>query len=65
MLEFRILGPLEVWDGEQTVELSEVAKEDLSTLSMMPEGLLVTLSPAQVRDLIGYLMYPVQVPLPK
>jgi putative heme-binding domain-containing protein len=50
---------------EQTVELSEVAKEDLSTLSMMPEGLLLPLSPEQVRDLIGYLMHPVQVSLPK
>ena len=50
---------------EQTVELSEVVKEDLSTLSMMPEGLLLALPPEQVRDLIGYLMHPVQVPLPK
>ena len=49
---------------EQTVELSEVVKEDLSTLSMMPEGLLLALPPEQVRDLIGYLMHPVQVPLP-
>ena len=50
---------------EQTVELSEVVKEDMSTLSMMPEGLLLALPPEQVRDLIGYLMHPVQVPLPK
>jgi putative heme-binding domain-containing protein len=50
---------------EQTVELSEVVKEDMSTLSMMPEGLLLALQPEQVRDLIGYLMHPVQVPLPK
>ena len=50
---------------EQTVELSEVVKEDMSTLSMMAEGLLVALPPKQVRDLIGYLMYPVQVSLPK
>jgi putative heme-binding domain-containing protein len=50
---------------EQTVELSDVAKEDSSTLSMMPEGLLLALPPEQVRDLIGYLMHPVQVPLPK
>jgi putative heme-binding domain-containing protein len=50
---------------EQTVELSEVVKEDMSTLSMMPEGLLLALPPEQVRDLIGYLMHPAQVPLPK
>jgi putative heme-binding domain-containing protein len=49
---------------EQTVELSKVVKEDLSPLSMMPEGLLLALPPEQVRDLIGYLMHPVQVPLP-
>lgn len=50
---------------EQTVELSEVVKEDMSTLSMMPEGLLLALPPEQVRDLIGYLMHPAQVSLPK
>jgi putative membrane-bound dehydrogenase-like protein len=50
---------------EQTVELSEVLKEDISTLSMMPEGLLLALPPEQVRDLIGYLMHPAQVSLPK
>ncbi len=50
---------------EQTAELSEVVKEEMSTLSMMPEGLLLPLPPGQVRDLIGYLMHPVQVPLPK
>jgi putative heme-binding domain-containing protein len=50
---------------EQTVELSEVVKEDLSTVSMMPEGLLLALQPEQMRDLIGYLMHPVQAPLPK
>lgn len=53
---------LRTLNEEQTVELSEVVKEDMSTLSMMPEGLL---PPEQVRDLIGYLMYPVQVSLPK
>ena len=50
---------------EQTVELSEVVKEDMSTLSMMPEGLLLALPPEQVRDLLGYLMHPAQVSLPK
>jgi hypothetical protein len=32
---------------------------------MMPEGLLLALQSDSVRDLIGYLMHPVQVPLPK
>jgi hypothetical protein len=32
---------------------------------MMPEGLLLALQPEQMRDLIGYLMHPVQAPLPK
>ncbi len=48
-----------------TVDLSEIAKQETSPLSMMPEGLLLALQPAQVRDLIAYLMHPVQVPLPK
>jgi hypothetical protein len=30
----------------------------------MPEGLLDQLSPDSIRDLIGYLMQPAQVPLP-
>ncbi|MSU36320.1 MAG: c-type cytochrome [Pedosphaera sp.] len=50
---------------EHTVELSEVVKEDVSPLSMMPEGLLLALQLEQVRDLIAYLMHPVQVPLLK
>jgi hypothetical protein len=33
-------------------------------MSMMPEGLLLAFPPEQVRDLIAYLMHPVQVPLP-
>jgi putative heme-binding domain-containing protein len=35
-----------------------------SDLSLMPEGLLDPLKPDEVRDLIGYLMSPSQVPLP-
>jgi hypothetical protein len=34
-------------------------------MSMMPEGLLLAFPPDQVRDLIAYLMHPVQVPLPE
>ena len=48
-----------------TLERSEIVKQDTSQLSMMPEGLLLALQSDSVRDLIGYLMHPVQVPLPK
>jgi putative heme-binding domain-containing protein len=49
-------------------ELLVLPKEDLesrtpSPLSMMPEGILTPLRPEEVRDLIGYLASPVQVPL--
>jgi putative membrane-bound dehydrogenase-like protein len=47
-----------------TVELTEIESTKESTLSLMPEGLLETLTAEQVRDLIGYLMHPSQVPLP-
>jgi len=42
----------------------EIERRTLSQVSMMPEGLLQTLSNDQVRDLIGYLTSPVQVDLP-
>jgi putative membrane-bound dehydrogenase-like protein len=48
-----------------TVERTEIVKQDEMTQSMMPEGLLQAFSPEQVRDLIAYLMHPVQVPLVK
>jgi len=47
-----------------TVERSEIADLRESTLSLMPEGLLEALPPGQARDLIAYLMYRSQVPLP-
>jgi putative heme-binding domain-containing protein len=46
-----------------TLERSEIASMHDSTLSLMPEGLLESLSPEQVRDLIAYLMHQTQVPL--
>ncbi len=48
-----------------TIERSEIVKQEVSPLSMMPEGLLQVFQPDQVRDLIAYLMHPAQVPLPK
>jgi putative heme-binding domain-containing protein len=49
---------------ETTVEKKEIVKQEASPVSMMPDGLLPALSREQVRDLIAYLMHPVQVPLP-
>lgn len=49
---------------EFTVERSEVAKQEIAAASMMPEGLLLGLKAAGVRDLIAYLMHPGQVALP-
>lgn len=47
-----------------TVERADVSSIEESSQSMMPEGLLETLTPEQRRDLIAYLMHPTQVPLP-
>lgn len=55
---------LRLMTEETTVEKAEIAKQDTSPVSMMPEGLLTALQPEQVRDLIAYLMHPSQVPLP-
>ncbi len=47
------------------IDRTEIVKIDRSPLSMMPEGLLQGLDDSQVRDLVAYLMHPVQVPLQK
>ena len=47
-----------------TLELDEIDEVKASTTSLMPDGQLQTLTPDQIRDLVGYLMHPVQVPLP-
>ncbi len=39
-----------------SLETAEVTKEEKSTLSLMPEGLLDALDTKQSRDLIAYLM---------
>ena len=49
---------------EATFEKKDLAKIEASPVSMMPEGLLLALSPEQTCDLIAYLMHPVQVALP-
>ncbi len=47
-----------------TVDRADVASVEESAQSMMPEGLLDTLTVSQRRDLIAYLMRRTQVPLP-
>lgn len=46
-----------------TLPRSEIAEIFPSQLSMMPEGLLATFSPNDVRDLVGYLRHSRQVPM--
>jgi len=46
------------------VERSEIASIRPSPSSLMPDGLLDTLSASEIRDLIAYLSQPTQVPLP-
>ena len=50
--------------GSETIELADIAKTEQFGQSPMPEGLLLALSEAQVRDLVAYLMSDAQVPLP-
>ncbi|HEY7426979.1 MAG TPA: leucine-rich repeat domain-containing protein [Gemmataceae bacterium] len=45
-------------------EKTDIEERNRSSQSMMPDGLLAMLSPAEVRDLIAYLSGPSQVPLP-
>src|SRR5690606_13283727 len=45
------------------VPLADIEERSLSEVSMMPERLLDTLSPEDVRNLVAYLGSPTQVPL--
>ncbi len=47
------------------VERSEIASLRPSPSSLMPDGLLDTLSTTEIRDLIAYLSQPTQAPLPR
>ena len=49
--------------GAVTIDRNDIDEMQESKLSLMPEGLLESLTEIQVRDLIAYLMYPSQVPL--
>ncbi len=49
---------------ETTIEKAEIIEKTELPNSIMPEGLIDSLTAEQTRDLIAYLMNPVQVPLP-
>ncbi len=55
---------LQMANARTTIEKSEIEAIKPSTLSLMPDGLLKTLSDDDVRNLIAYLQHPTQVPLP-
>jgi len=55
---------LKTQTGDLRLRKSEIEKRTLTTNSVMPEGLLQSLSPADRRDLVAYLASPKQVPLP-
>lgn len=71
----RVIIGIVVGENERTITMQtqserltllrdEIEELRPSKLSMMPEKQLEFMSPTQVRDLIGYLMSPSQVPLP-
>lgn len=45
----------------KTISLDDIEETTVTTMSPMPDGLLDNLDPQQVRDLVWYLMQPVQV----
>jgi putative membrane-bound dehydrogenase-like protein len=47
------------------LDRDEIDEMRPSAASLMPDGLLDTIQPDEVRDLIAYLSHPTQVPLPK
>jgi putative membrane-bound dehydrogenase-like protein len=51
-------------DRRVTIARDEIDETRESQLSLMPENQLKVMKPEQIRDLIGYLMSPSQVPLP-
>lgn len=56
---------LQTLTDEVTIEKSSIANTTLVADSMMPPGLLDSLSITQIRDLVAYLMYSQQVALPE
>lgn len=56
---------LQTAQERMTLDKSDIEEVKAQATSLMPDGQLQTLTPEQVRDLVGYLMHPVQVPLPE
>lgn len=56
---------LQTTNERLVVPKAEIDERTLSKVSMMPDGLLQTLTNDQVRDLIGYLASPKQVEFPQ
>ena len=56
-----VIGPTE----KKTVLAEDIDSIKPLNVSPMPENLLETLKPEDIRNLFGYLMSPVQVLLPK
>lgn len=50
---------------EVRLQKSDIEERTRSNQSLMPEGMLEKLNPQEIRDLIGYLAGPDQVPLPR
>lgn len=55
---------LKLMNNTVTLENSEIEDARPSELSLMPEGLLDAWPDEHIRDLLGYLMHSVQIPLP-
>jgi putative heme-binding domain-containing protein len=56
---------LQMQNEQVVVPKNEIDSRKESAQSLMPDGLLDKLSKEEVRDLVGYLASPQQVPLPK
>ncbi|HRX77437.1 MAG TPA: hypothetical protein P5307_00160, partial [Pirellulaceae bacterium] len=76
MADGRVVSGIVSEENERTITMQTaterlvVLRDDIeelriSNLSMMPERQLDVMTAEQVRDLIGYLMSPSQVPLPQ
>jgi putative heme-binding domain-containing protein len=50
--------------GQLVLDRRDVEEQTVQQQSLMPDGLLSKLSDGDVRDLVGYLVSPEQVPLP-
>jgi putative heme-binding domain-containing protein len=54
---------LQTMTAPETLPVEQIAKSETVPTSLMPEGLALAMQPDQFRDLVSYLMHPVQVPL--